>query len=47
MPQQNVDSRISVEGAFWFVFEVDGTKVTKLSFYSRRSEAIKAVGLRD
>ena len=40
-------SGIAVEGAFWFVFEVNGTKVTKLGFYSRRSEALEAVGLRD
>jgi ketosteroid isomerase-like protein len=40
-------SGISVEGEFWFVFEVNGTKVTKLSFYTRRSEALEAVGLRD
>jgi ketosteroid isomerase-like protein len=40
-------SGISVAGAFWFVFEVNGTKVTKLSFYARRSEALEAVGLRD
>jgi ketosteroid isomerase-like protein len=38
-------SGISVEGAFWFVFEVNGTKVTKMSFYTRRSEALEAVGL--
>ena len=40
-------SRISVEGEFWFVFEVRGTKVSKLSFYSRRDEALEAVGLRE
>ena len=38
---------ISVEGGFWFVFEVDGAKVTKLSFYVRRSEALEAAGLRE
>jgi ketosteroid isomerase-like protein len=40
-------SAISVEGGFWFVFEVDGAKVTKLSFYVRRSEALEAAGLRE
>src|SRR5215203_2838221 len=40
-------SGISVEGKFWFVFEVRGTKVTKLSFYIRRSEALEAVGLQE
>jgi ketosteroid isomerase-like protein len=38
-------SGISVEGAFWFVFEVRGAKVTQLSFYIRRSEALEAAGL--
>lgn len=37
-------SRISVEGEFWFVFEVRGTKVSKLSFYIRRAEASKPLG---
>jgi ketosteroid isomerase-like protein len=40
-------SGISVEGAFWFVFEVHNTKVTKLSFYIRPSDALEAVGLRE
>jgi hypothetical protein len=40
-------SGISVEGAFWFVFEVHDAKVTQLSFYIRRSEALEAVGLRE
>jgi ketosteroid isomerase-like protein len=40
-------SGISVEGAFWFVFEVHGAKVTQLSFYTRRGEALEAVGLRE
>jgi len=40
-------SGVSVEAAFWFVFEVNGTKVTKLSVYARRSEALEAVGLRE
>ena len=40
-------SDISVESPFWFVFEVNGTKVTKLSFYARRSEALEAAGVRE
>jgi ketosteroid isomerase-like protein len=40
-------SGMSVESPFWFVFEVSGAKVTKLSFYARRSEALEAVGLRE
>ena len=32
-------SGISVESPFWFVFEVDGTKVTKLSFYARQKRS--------
>jgi ketosteroid isomerase-like protein len=40
-------SGLSVEGEFWFVFEVHDAKVTKLSFYIRRSEALEAVGLRE
>jgi ketosteroid isomerase-like protein len=39
-------SGISVEGAFWFVFEVHDALVTKLSFYVREIEALEAVGLR-
>jgi ketosteroid isomerase-like protein len=40
-------SGISVEGEFWFAFEVRGTSISKLSFYSRRDEALEAVGLRE
>jgi ketosteroid isomerase-like protein len=38
-------SGISVEGAFWFVFEVRDARVTRLSFYVRESEALEAAGL--
>ncbi|HKH28114.1 MAG TPA: nuclear transport factor 2 family protein [Sphingomicrobium sp.] len=38
-------SGISVEGEFWFAFEVRGTRISKLSFYSRQAEALEAVGL--
>ena len=37
-------SRISVEGEFWFVFEVRGSKVSKLSFYTSRDDALEAAG---
>jgi ketosteroid isomerase-like protein len=40
-------SGISVEGAFWFVFEVRDARVTRLSFYVREVEALEAVGLRE
>jgi ketosteroid isomerase-like protein len=38
-------SGIPIEGEFWFVFEMRGRKVAKLSFYARRGEALEAVGL--
>jgi hypothetical protein len=38
-------SGISVEGAFWFVFEVHDASITRLSFYVRETEALEAVGL--
>jgi ketosteroid isomerase-like protein len=38
-------SGISVEGAFWFVFEVHDARVTRLSFYVREVEAREAAGL--
>jgi ketosteroid isomerase-like protein len=38
-------SGISVEGAFWFVFEVRHARVTRLSFYVREAEALEAAGL--
>jgi uncharacterized protein len=38
-------SGIPIEGEFWFVFEMRGRKVAKLSFYVRRGEALEAVGL--
>jgi len=40
-------SGVSVEGAFWFVFEVHDARITKLSFYVREIEALEAAGLRD
>jgi ketosteroid isomerase-like protein len=38
-------SGVPVEGEFWFVFEMSGMKVAKLSFYVRRGEAHEAAGL--
>ena len=38
-------SGIPVEGEFWFAFEIRGTKVSKLSFYTSRADALEAVGL--
>jgi ketosteroid isomerase-like protein len=40
-------SGISVEGAFWFVFELRDARVTRLSFYLQEIEALEAVGLRE
>jgi|SRR5215211_2190892 len=40
-------SGISVEGEFWFVFEVRGTSVAKIGFYIRQDEALEAAGLRE
>jgi ketosteroid isomerase-like protein len=37
-------SGISVEGAFWFVFEVHDARITRLSFYVREIEALEASG---
>jgi|SRR5215217_7185228 len=40
-------SGISVEGAFWFVFELHDGRITRLSFYVREIEALEVVGLRE
>src|SRR5215203_124237 len=40
-------SGVSVEGEFWFVFEVQGTTISKVSFYIRQADALEAVGLRE
>jgi ketosteroid isomerase-like protein len=40
-------SGISVEGEFWFVFEVRRSELSKLSFYNRRTDALEAAGLRE
>jgi ketosteroid isomerase-like protein len=44
---QGKSSGVRVEEDYWFLFELTGGKVSKLSFYSRRSEALKAAGLRE
>jgi len=38
-------SGIPVEGEFWFVFEMRGRRLAKVSFYVRRGEALEAAGL--
>ena len=38
-------SGVSVEGEFWFVFELRRNSVSKVSFYVRREEALEAAGL--
>jgi ketosteroid isomerase-like protein len=44
---QGRSSGIRVEEDFWFLFELTGRKVSKLSFYSRHAEALQAAGLRE
>jgi ketosteroid isomerase-like protein len=38
-------SGVRVDEDYWFLFELAGSKVSKLSFYSQRSEALQAAGL--
>jgi ketosteroid isomerase-like protein len=42
---QGRNSGVRVEENYWFLFELTGGKVSKLSFYSRHTEALKAAGL--
>ncbi len=42
---QGKSSGVRVEEDFWFLFEVTGTKVSKLSFYSRQADALEATEL--
>ena len=42
---QGRSSGVRVEEDYWFLFELTGTKVSKLSFYSRHAEAFEAAGL--
>lgn len=40
-------SGVPVEGDVWFVFEIRGRKISKLSFYVRKAEALETAGLRE
>jgi ketosteroid isomerase-like protein len=42
---QGRSSGVRVEEDYWFLFELTGSKVSKLSFYSRHTEALEAAGL--
>ena len=42
---QGRSSGVRVEEDFWFLFELTDSKVSMLSFYSRRAEALEAAGL--
>src|SRR5262245_12397458 len=42
---QGRSSGARVDEDFWFLFEVASSKVSKLSFYSRHTEALEAAGL--
>ena len=37
-------SGISIEGEFWFVFDVRGSQVARVSFYVRRADALAEAG---
>jgi ketosteroid isomerase-like protein len=40
-------SGLRLEEDYWFLFELTGSKVSKLSFYSRHAEALEAAELRE
>jgi ketosteroid isomerase-like protein len=40
-------SGVPVEGDIWFVFEIRGSKIARLSFHMREGEALEAAGLAD
>jgi ketosteroid isomerase-like protein len=42
---QGRSSGVRVEEDYWFLFELTDSRVSKLSFYSRPAEALKAAGL--
>jgi ketosteroid isomerase-like protein len=42
---QGKSSGVRVEEDFWFLFELTGSKVSKLSFYSRHADVLEAAGL--
>jgi ketosteroid isomerase-like protein len=44
---QGRSSGVRVEEDYWFLFELTGSKVSKLSFYSKHTEALEAAGLRE
>jgi ketosteroid isomerase-like protein len=44
---QGRSSRVRVEEDYWFLFELTASKVSKLGFYSRYTEALEAAGLRE
>ena len=44
---QGRSSGVRVEEDYWFLFELTGGEVSKLSFYSRHAEALEAAGLRE
>ena len=42
---QGKNSGVRVEEDWWFLLEVTGSKVSKISFYSNPAEALEAAGL--
>jgi ketosteroid isomerase-like protein len=40
-------SGVPVESDIWFVFEIRGRRITRLSFHLRKAEALEAAGLRE
>ena len=40
-------SGVPVESNIWFVFEIRGRKIARLSFHLREEEALEAAGLRE
>jgi ketosteroid isomerase-like protein len=40
-------SGVPVESNIWFVFEIRGRKIARLSFHVREAEALEAAGLRE
>ncbi len=43
---QGMSSGVRVEENWWFLFELTGGEVSKLSFYSNPAEPLEAVGVR-
>ena len=42
---QGINSGVRVDEDWWFLFELTGSEVSKLSFYSNPAEALEAAGL--